>query len=116
MPAAGIVRPLSAKLDGAIADVISALALLAEAVVLELQHGRKCEGVVGACDVDVLGADAGVGPQDLAGIPASYRGDWTRLVVHVDARLAHATRDAAYERRAVLEIACAIRARDDDGG
>src|SRR5215510_2447620 len=116
MPAAGVVRPPSAEFDGAIADVVPALALLAEAVVLELQHGRECERVVGARDVNVLRADARIGPEDLAGIPAGYGRDWTCLVVHVDAGLAHPARDAANKCQRVLEIARVIRARDDDGG
>src|SRR5437867_542531 len=66
MPAAGVVGPLAAEADGAVADVLATIALLAETVVLELQHGGEGEGVVGAGDVDILGADAGVGPQDLA--------------------------------------------------
>ena len=65
MAAAGVVGPPAAELDGAVADVLAALALLAEAVVLELQHGGEGEGVVGAGDVDVLRPDAGVRPQDL---------------------------------------------------
>ena len=69
VPAAGVVGALAAEPDGAVADVLAAFALLAEAVVLELQHGREGEGVVGAGDIDVLGPDAGVGPQDLARIP-----------------------------------------------
>src|SRR5262249_12338446 len=115
MSAARIVRPPSAELDGAIADVVPALALLAEPIVLKLQHGRECKGVVGSGGVDVLRADTGVGPQDVAGISAGDRRDRTRLIVHIDARLAHATRDAADERRGVLEVARMSRTCDYDG-
>src|SRR5262249_57917198 len=58
MAARGVVRPLAAELDDAARDVPSALALLAEPVLLELEHGRERERVVGACDVDVLRTDA----------------------------------------------------------
>src|SRR4051794_5140417 len=46
MAAAGVVGPLAAEANGAVAHVVAALALLAEAVVLELQHGGEGEGVV----------------------------------------------------------------------
>src|SRR5882672_7410276 len=36
VPARGVVRPLAAELDGAVADVSPAFALLAEAVILQL--------------------------------------------------------------------------------
>src|SRR3990167_9730655 len=81
MTAAGVVGPPAADADRAVADIGAAVALLAEAVVLELQHGGEGEGVIGARDVDVLGPDAGVGPQDLARVFASDGGDRAMLVV-----------------------------------
>src|SRR5262249_11702647 len=62
MPAAGIVRPLPAEANGAVADVLAAVALAAQAIILQLQHGGKGEGVIGARHVDFVGAYAGVWP------------------------------------------------------
>jgi len=64
MAARGVVRPLAAEADRAVRHVLPAVALLAEPVILELQHRREGEGVVGAGDIDILGADAAVRPQD----------------------------------------------------
>src|SRR5262245_28746329 len=72
MAAARIVGPTAAEANRAVADIGPAIALLAEAVILELQHGGEGEGVVRAGDVDVLRPDAGVGPQDLARIAAGH--------------------------------------------
>src|SRR5437867_9800032 len=52
-----VVGALAAELDDAARDVRAAFALLAESVLLELQHCREREGVVRAGDVDVLGPD-----------------------------------------------------------
>src|SRR5262249_34935513 len=98
MAAAGVVGAPAPGPDGAVAHVLAAFALPAEAVVLELQHGSEGEGVVGAGDVDILRADTGVGPQDLARVSAGHRRDRPRLIVHVGARLAHAARNGAYQR------------------
>ena len=114
MAAAGVVRPLAAQPDGAVADVVAALALLAEAVILELQHGGEGEGVVGAGDVDILRPDAGVRPQDVLGVVAGDRRDRAVLVVHVDARLAAAADHAADQRRLVPAVAGALGRGDDD--
>src|SRR5205807_1282650 len=65
MAAAGVVGPPAAELNGAARDIFAALAFLAEAVILELQHRRESEGVVRAGDVDVLGSDPGIRPQNL---------------------------------------------------
>src|ERR1051326_4556049 len=66
MPAAGVVGSPPAEPDGAVAHVMPAFALLAEAVVLELKHRGERERVIRARYVHVLRADAGIGPQDLA--------------------------------------------------
>src|SRR5919106_5852664 len=66
MAAAGVVRPPAAEMDDAVAAVGAAFAGLTEAVGLELQERCEGEGVVRAGDVDVLGSDPGVAPQDLA--------------------------------------------------
>src|SRR4029079_18860488 len=84
MAARCVVRPFPAEHDGAVRDVVATLPLLAEAVVLELQHGGEGEGVIGAGKVDILRADAGVRPEDFPGIMAGDGGDWPDLVVHVD--------------------------------
>src|SRR5262245_62310672 len=88
MATAGVVGAPSAELDGAVADVLAALALLAEAVVLQLQHGGEGEGVVGAGDIDVLRCYARVRPQDLPSVVPGHGRDRPCLVVHVAARLA----------------------------
>src|ERR1044072_5714425 len=98
MAAAGVVGPPAAQANGAVGDVVAALALLAEAVILELQHGGEGEGVVRAGDVDVLGPHARVGPQDVLGIVAGNGRDRAGLVVHVGARLAAAPDDAPDQR------------------
>src|SRR5688572_9809766 len=115
MAAARVVGAPAAQPYGAVADVLAAFALPAEAVILELQHGGEGEGVVGAGDVDILRADAGVGPQDIARVPAGYRRDRPRLVVHVGARLGHAARDGADQHPGVAGVPGAVGARDDDG-
>src|SRR6185436_9696562 len=115
MAAAGVVGTLAAQPDGAVAHVLAAFALLAEAVVLKLQHGGEGKRVVGAGDVDVLRADAGVGPQDLARVLAGHRRDRPRLIVHVRARLAHAARNGADQHSVVTRVLRAVGARYDDG-
>src|SRR5262249_48087938 len=115
MAAAGVVGAPAPEPDGAVAHVLAAFALPAEAVVLELQHGSEGEGVVGAGDVDILRADTGVGPQDLARVSAGHRRDRPRLIVHVGARLAHAARNGAYQRSGVAAVPGAVGARHDDG-
>jgi len=95
MAAAGVVRPLAAQPDRAIADVVTPLALPAEAVVLELQHGGEGEGVVGAGEVDVLRSEPGIGPENFPRVMAGDGRDRPGLVVHVGARLAAAADHAA---------------------
>ena len=115
MAAAGVVGPLSAQPHGAVGDVVATLALLAEAVILELQHGGEGEGVVGAGDVDVLRADAGIGPQDVLGIVASDGRDRAGLVVHVGARLAAAADDAADQGARMAAVLGPVGAGHDHG-
>ena len=55
MPARGVVRPPAAQPHGAVGDVVAAFALLAEPVILKLQHRGEGEGVVGAGGIDILG-------------------------------------------------------------
>src|ERR671918_384412 len=66
----GVVGAPAAELDDPARDVMAALALLAEAVLLELQHRRKRERVVGAGDVHVVGADARLAEDDVLGVVA----------------------------------------------
>src|SRR5262245_63977426 len=96
MAAARVVGAPPAEPDRAAADIIAALALLAEAVVLELQHGGECEGVVGAGHVDVLRPHARIGPQDLARIAARHRRDRTVLIVHGEPRVVAMSETAAH--------------------
>src|SRR5262245_18015837 len=79
--AAGIVGPPSAEANGAIADIVTTFALLAKTVVLELQHGGEGERVIGACDIHVLGTDAGIGPQNFARVGAGNGRNRPVLVV-----------------------------------
>src|SRR5208282_1177582 len=46
MASASIVGPSAAKLDRAARHILAPLALLAEAVILELQHRREGKGIV----------------------------------------------------------------------
>src|SRR5262245_55260031 len=115
MPAAGVVGTPAAEPNGAVADVMAALALLAEAVVLELQHGGEGERIVRPGDIDVLGADARVRPQDLAGVAAGHGGDRPGLVVHIAAWLAAAAHHAADQHGWVAAVTRALGARDNDG-
>ena len=73
MATRGVVRPFSTEHDGAVRDVVAAVALLAEAVVLELQHGGEGKRIIGACEIDVLRADAGIGPENVLGVVAGNR-------------------------------------------
>ena len=114
MAAAGVVGPLAAEPDRAVAHVVAALALLAEAVVLELQHGGEGEGVVGAGEVDVLRPDPRVRPQDVLGVVAGDGRDRPVLVVHVGARLAAAADHAADQHRMLAAVAGALGRGDDD--
>src|SRR6516164_1825730 len=70
MATRGVVRPFSTEHDGTVRDVVAAVALLAEAVVLELQHGGEGKGIIGAREIDVLRADAGIRPEDFFGVVA----------------------------------------------
>src|SRR5439155_22380554 len=63
--ARGVVGPPAAELDDPARDVVAALALLAEAVLLELEHRRERERVVGAGDVHVAGPDGGLAAHDV---------------------------------------------------
>src|SRR5437868_6162342 len=99
MAAAGIVGPSAAELDGAARDVIAALALLAEAVILELQHRREGEGVIRAGDVDIFRPDPGIGPQDLPCVIAGDGRNRPVLVMHVEPRLVAAADHTADQYR-----------------
>src|SRR5262249_36800040 len=110
MAAAGVVGAAPAEPDGAVAHVVAAFSLLAEAVVLELQHRGEGEGVVGAGDVDVVGSDAGIGPQDVARITAGHGRYRPVLIMHVHARLVTAADDAADEHQGMAAVARALRA------
>src|SRR3546814_18944478 len=107
MAAAGVVRPPAAEPHGAVRHVLPALALLAEAVILELEHGGEGEGVVGAGHVHLLRPEARIGPEDVLAVMAGDGGDRPVLIVHVDARLADPARDGADQARrmaAVLQL------------
>src|SRR5476649_2818772 len=114
MAATRVVGSPPAQADCAVADILAALALLAESVILELQHRSEGEGVVRAGDVDVLRSDPGVGPQDLPRIAASDGRDGSVLVVHVEARLAAAADDTADQRARMAAVASPLRTSDDE--
>src|SRR5262249_59999085 len=88
--AGGVVGAPAAELDDAARHVRAALALLAEAVLLELEHGGEGEGVVGAGDVDVVGRDARLAEHDVAGVVAGHPADGAVGPVEVEARLVDA--------------------------
>src|SRR3954463_15008266 len=104
MAARGVVRPLAAEADRAVADVVAAFALFAEPVILELQHRREGKGVVGAGRVDVLGTDSGIRPQDVLRVMARDGRDRAMLVMHVEPRLVAAPDDAANQDQRMLAI------------
>src|SRR4051794_4578720 len=68
MPAARVVRTLSAEAHDAASDVVPAFALRTETVLLELEHRGERECVIGSCYVDVLGAQTRVRPEDFLGV------------------------------------------------
>ena len=111
MAAARCCSAACRRADRAVADVFAAFALLAEAVILELQHRREGEGVVGAGDVDILRPDPGIRPQDLPGVIAGDGRDRPVLVMHVEARLVAAPDDAADQHQRVLAVAWRARPR-----
>src|SRR5258708_22664017 len=112
--ATGVVGALATEPDGAVADVVAAFALLAEAVILELPHRREAGGVIGAGNIDVLGADARIGPQDVARIAAGDGRDRPVLVVHVHARLVAAADPAADQHQGMAASAGALGTRHDE--
>src|SRR5262249_33085670 len=65
-----VVGAPSSELDDAARHVCAAFALLAETVLLELEHRGEGERVVRAGDVDVLGLDARLAEYDLARVVA----------------------------------------------
>src|SRR6185369_1453656 len=87
MPARGVVGTLAAQLDDAARDVGPALALLAEAVLLQLEHGGEGEGIVRAGHVHVLRPDAGLTEHDLLGVVAGHAADRPVGPVEVQPRL-----------------------------
>src|SRR6516165_2715750 len=103
-----VIWPFSTEHDGTVRDIVAALALLAEAVILELQHGGEGEGVVGAREVDVLRANAGIWPEDVLGVVAGDGGNRPELVVHVDPRLRAAADHATDPHQWLLQV---LRAR-----
>ena len=116
MPAGGVLRPLAAQPGDAGGDVFAALALLAEPVIFQLQHGGEGERVIRADGIDVLGPHAGVRPQDVLGVITGDAGDRAVLVMHVHARLAAAADDAADQRRGVPQVLRPLGPGDDDRG
>ena len=100
----------------AVRDVLAALALLAEAVILKLQHRREGEGVVGAGDVHILRARPGIRPQDVLGVIAGDTRDRAVLVVHVEARLVAAADHPADQDQRVLAVLRPLGRGHDDRG
>src|ERR1700730_8671714 len=115
MPPTGVVWTFAAQPDGTVAYIVTALALLAKPVILELQHGRKGERIVGASHVNVARPDTRIWPKDLAGVAAGDGRDRTVLVVHIQTRLVAATDDAADQHQGMAAIARAGGAGNDDG-
>src|SRR2546422_9885580 len=112
--ARGVVGALAAELDDPARHVRSTLALLAEPVLFQLQHGREGERVVRAGDVDVLGRDPGLREDDVLGVVAGHARDGAVRPVEVQARLRHAAGDAHDVDGSMLQIAGALGRRHDD--
>src|SRR4029453_11166853 len=107
---------LAAQLDDAARYVRPALALLAEAVLLELQHGGERERVIGAGDVDVVRADAGLAEHDVLGVIAGDAGDGPGGPVEIGPRLAPSAPPPPHVARVPPQITRLLRARHDEGG
>src|SRR5215469_585574 len=116
MPAAGVVGTAAPQLYCAAADIFTALSLLAEPVILQLQHCREGKSIIGAGDVDVLRSDPGIGPEDLAGVIAGHCGDRPVLVMHVETRLVAAAHHAADQYQRLLAVAGPLGGGHDDRG
>src|SRR2546428_8910081 len=108
-----VVGARAPELDDPARHVGAALALLAEPVLLQLEHGGECEGVVGAGDAAVLRRDPGLREDDVLGIVAGHARDGAVRPVEVQARLRHAARDAHDVDRPVLQVARALARRAD---
>src|SRR6266545_7052421 len=100
-----VVGTRAPELDDPARHVGAALALLAEPVLLQLEHGGEREGVVGAGDVDVLGRDPGLRKDDVLGVVTGHPRDGAIRPVEVQARLRHAARDAHDMDRPVPQVA-----------
>src|SRR3990172_1258550 len=111
-----VVRPPGSGRDDAARDVLAALALLAEAVLLELEHRRERERVVGARDVHVLGPDAGLAEDDVLRVVARDARDRPVRPLEVEARLGHAPGDAHDVDGPVPAVARALGRGDDQAG
>src|SRR6267142_1578404 len=61
--AGGVIRTPPTQFDRPARHVRAALALRAEAIILELQHGREREGIVRAGNVDIFWPESGAAPQ-----------------------------------------------------
>src|SRR5579883_1128532 len=114
MAARRVVRPLATKPGNATRDVFAAFSLLAETIVLQLQHRGEGEAIIGAGGIDILRPDACIRPKDFLGIITGDPSDWPALIVHVGARLATATYHRSYKCGSVTQIACPLGAGDDD--
>jgi hypothetical protein len=118
--AAGVDRQAAAGLDRPAGHERTALALGAEAVVLDLQQDGDREAVVQLGDVDVGGPEAGAAVQRLGDGLGRQRGD---VVAQHDGELdprlrvdQRARGRGADEHRWVRRVTSAFGAGDDDGG
>src|SRR3989454_1647127 len=109
-----VVGARAPELDDPARHVGAALALLAEPVLLQLEHGGEREGVVGAGDVDVLGRDPGRRKDNVLGVVAGHPRDGAIRPMEVQARLRDAPGDAHDIDGPVLQVARTFDRRDDD--
>src|SRR5262245_11270134 len=112
----GVVRALAAQPDDPAAHVVAPLALLAEAVLLELEHRGERERVVGTRDVHVLGRDPGLSEDDVLGVIAGHAADRAVGPVKVRARLADSPGHAHHVDGTGPEVAGTLGRRHDHAG
>ena len=104
MAAAGVVGPSAAQVDYAAGNVVLPFALLAPAVVLELQQHCVGEGVVAAGYVDVVVGHPGQVEYPGADVVARHPADRAVLVVEVAAGLGAAALDTEDVHGLLLQV------------
>ena len=114
LAASGVVGAAASEPDRAVAHVLAPFSFGAEAVVLELEQRGEGEGVVGPRDVDVLGPETRVGPQDVLCVVPRDPGERAVLEVVVRAGFQAAADDRLDSGRDLLEVSRSLCAGHDE--